>query len=284
MRNMLCILFLTAAPHFAALKAADATAAQLPTTNSWHGFQRLNFFVDDRDCLLVCPSNPAPGKPWIWRTEFFGHEPQADLALLSNGWHVAYLNVQNLYGAPVALDRMDRFYEKLTGDFQLAPRTVLEGFSRGGLFAFNWAARHPDRVASIYVDAPVCDFRSWPAGWGKGDGSSNDWVRCKAVYGLNDEQARAYQLNPVDNLAPLARAKIPILSVCGDADTVVPVAENTLVVQGRYQKLGGEIKVITKPGVGHHPHSLRDPQPIVEFILQHSTGNKPGEQIFHEQK
>jgi pimeloyl-ACP methyl ester carboxylesterase len=271
MRIILLPFFIIVASDAVGLKAADASAAAAITTNVWNGFRQLNFFVEGRDCLLVCPSNCAPGKPWIWRTEFFGHEPQADLALLSNGWHVAYINVQNLYGAPLALDRMDRFYEKLTGDFQLAPKTVLEGFSRGGLFAFNWAARHPDRVACIYVDAPVCDFKSWPAGWGKGDGSSNDWVRCKEVYGLNDEQARGYKLNPVDNLAPLAQAKIPILSVCGDADTGVPMAENTLVVQDRYQTLGGEITVIAKPGVGHHPHSLRDPQPIVEFILQHSA-------------
>jgi len=240
------------------------------TTNMWQGFQQLKFSVDGRDALLVHPKISALGKPWIWRTEFFGHEPHADLALLSNGWHVAYVNVQNLYGAPVALDHMDRFYEHLTNHFQLAPKTVLEGFSRGGLFAFNWAARNPDLVASIYVDAPVCDFKSWPAGWGKGKGSSNDWVRCKQVYGLNDEQARAYQWNPVDNLAPLAKAHIPILSVCGDADDVVPMPENTLLVKERYEKLGGEIQVITKSGVGHHPHSLRPPSPIVEFILKHA--------------
>lgn len=240
------------------------------TTNTWQGFQQLKFSVDGRDALLVLPKTSAPGRPWIWRTEFFGHEPQADLALLSNGWHVAYVNVQNLYGSPVALDHMDRFYEHLTNHFQLARKTVLEGFSRGGLFAFNWAARNPARVASIYADAPVCDFKSWPAGWGKGKGSSNDWVRCKQVYDLNDEQARAYRLNPVDNLAPLATAHIPILSVCGDADDGVPMAENTLLVKERYEKLGGEIQVITKPGVGHHPHSLRLPTPIVDFILKHA--------------
>jgi len=94
------------------------------------------------------------------------------------------------------------------------------------------------------------------------------------VYGLNDEQARAYGLNPVDNLEPLARARIPILSVCGDADDVVPIAENTLLVQERYQKLGGLIKVISKPGVGHHPHSLQDPKPIVDFLLEHAV--RPG--------
>jgi|GEM_PF-601398 len=260
--------FVSQAPAAAAVPSAPA--AIVTGTNSWHGFRQLQFNSDGRDGLLVVPQTPAPGAPWIWRTEFFGHEPQADLALLSNGWHVAYLNVQDMYGAPVALDHMDRFYEQLTGQFQLAPQAVLEGFSRGGLFAFNWAARHPDRVASLYVDAPVCDFKSWPAGWGQGKGSKSDWERCKKVYGLNDEQARTYPLNPVDQLATLAQARIPILSVCGEADDVVPMAENTLLVKARYEKLGGTTQVISKPGVGHHPHSLRDPQPIVDFILRHA--------------
>jgi pimeloyl-ACP methyl ester carboxylesterase/lysophospholipase L1-like esterase len=249
-------------------QAAASTVLTDVSQSSWFGFNQLQFVVDGRNCLLVIPKDRAVGRPWIWRTEFFGHEPQADLALLSNGWHVAYMDVQNLYGAPAGLDHMDRFYEDLTNRFQLSPRAVLEGFSRGGLFAFNWAARHPDRVAGLYVDAPVCDFKSWPAGWGKGKGSTPDWERCKQVYGLNDNQARQYPLNPVDNLEPLARARIPILSVCGDADDIVPIAENTLLVQERYQKLGGIIKVISKSGVGHHPHSLQDPQPIVDFLLQ----------------
>ncbi len=265
----------------AVLLAGQVFAAETSsTTNTWHDFQQLKFSVDGRVAVLVLPKSSAPGKPWIWRTEFFAVEPQADLVLLSNGWHVAYVSVVNMYGAPVALDHMDRFYEHLTNHFQLASKTVLEGFSRGGLFAFNWAARNPERVASIYVDAPVCDFKSWPAGWGKGKGSSNDWVRCQQVYGLNDELARAYQLNPVDNLAPLAPAHISILSVCGDADDVVPMAENTLLVKARYEKLGGEIQVITKPGVGHHPHSLRDPTPIVDFILRHAPTTLPAAKIF----
>ena len=79
----------------------------------------------------------------------------------------------------------------------------------------------------------------------------------------------AYGLNPVDNLKPLALAKIPILGVCGDADTGVPPAENIQLVERRYREMGGEIKVIVKPGVGHHPHSLPDPKPIVDFILVH---------------
>ena len=238
----------------------------------WQGYEQQDFTVDGRGCLLVIPKTSAPGKPWIWRTEFFGHEPQADLALLSHGFYVAYMDVQNMYGAPVALDHMDEFYAYLTKARALSSQTVLEGFSRGGLFAFNWAARNPDKVSAIYVDAPVCDFKSWPGGKDKDNASAADWERCKRVYGLTDEQALAYKLNPVDNLGPLAKARIPILSVCGEMDQVVSIKANTLVVQERYAKLGGSLTLIAKPFCDHHPHSLPDPAKIVNFVLRHTPG------------
>jgi pimeloyl-ACP methyl ester carboxylesterase len=248
---------------------AAASVASAEDKVVWHGYDQLNFKVDGRDCLLVVPKEVAAGRPWIWRTEFFGHEPQADLALLKHGWHVAYMNVQNMYGAPKALDHMDHFYNFLTSQHHLAEKVVLEGFSRGGLFSLNWAARHPNRVSSIYNDAPVCDFKSWPGGKGVGPGSKADWQRCLAAYGLTEEQALAYRLNPVDNLAPLVQAKIPLLHVCGTADEVVPMSENTELLAKRYRELGGEITVIAKEGVKHHPHSLEDPSRIVQFILKH---------------
>ena len=65
----------------------------------------------------------------------------------------------------------------------------------------------------------------------------------------------------------------PEAHVVGDADVVVPVAENTAIIESRYKKLGGEIRVIHKSGVGHHPHSLKDPGPIVAFVLRHTRAN-----------
>ena len=82
------------------------TSYSIHYTKLYEGFERLDFAVGDRAGWLVLPRQPAPGKPWIWRTEFFGHEPQADLALLARGFHVAYLDVQNLYGAPVAVQKI----------------------------------------------------------------------------------------------------------------------------------------------------------------------------------
>jgi pimeloyl-ACP methyl ester carboxylesterase len=181
---------------------------------------------------------------------------------------VAYVDVQNMYGAPTAMKIMDQFYNTLVRDYGLSPKTVLEGFSRGGLFSFNWAALHPERVAAMYVDAPVCDVASWPGGKGKGKGSPEDWRRLLDAYGVTEQEALSGKLSPVNRLAPLAEARIPVLAVVGDADDVVPVEENMAVVERKYRAMGGSIRVIHKPGMGHHPHSLPDPAPIVDFILE----------------
>ncbi len=250
----------------AALAAGDASV------QDWNGYRQMNLDVGGRPALLVLPREPATNRPWIWRTEFFGHEPQADLALLNKGFHVAYINMENMYGGPTAMGHMDEFYGLLTKAYGLSPKVALEGMSRGGLFALNWAILNPDKVSAIYLDAPVCDFKSWPAGFGKGAGSPNDWQMCKQAYGLNsDDNARSYTMGPLDNLTGLAKAHVPILSIVGTADDVVPVAENTRILQDRYKVLGGEITVIEKPGIGHHPHSLEDPKPIVDFFLKHAS-------------
>ncbi len=55
---------------------------------------------------------------------------------------------------------MDAMHEYVTREFQLSQKTVLEGFSRGGLFSLNWAARHPDKVACIYNDARFVTSRA----------------------------------------------------------------------------------------------------------------------------
>ena len=181
------------------------------------------------------------------------------------------MNVGNTFGAPSAIDHLDKFYREMTRKNELNGKVVLEGFSRGGLYAYNFAAKYPGRVAAIYGDAPVCDFKSWPGGKGKGPGSKDDWSELLKIYGFKGEQsALAYKNNPVDNLSAIAKAHIPILHVIGGADEVVPVEENSDLVEIRYKKLGGVIEVVRKPGGLHHPHSLDDPTPIVDFILKYS--------------
>ncbi len=256
-----------------AIKQNDNSSSLIAVStiqNKWNGFEIIEFKFNGVDAKIVFPKKPNPAKNWIWRTQFWAHEPQTDIALLDQGFHMVYVDVVDLYGNEVAVSRLSDFYTFLIKNFGLNKKTVLEGMGRGGLDAFNWASENTDKVFCIYVDAPVCDIKSWPGGLGKGQGSKNDWEKCLKAYDLTELSVQDFKGIPLNNCIKLAKAKIPIISVCGDADTVVPFEENSLKLAEIYRAAGGKIELIVKKGIGHHPHSLQDPKPIVDFILNHT--------------
>ena len=271
-RPLIAILWLAMASLTAIAEDAATTLPVFPgTVSDWHGFVKHDFQVDGHNVLVVSPKTPAKGLPWVWHGEFFGHRPAPDIALLKKGFHIVYMSVPDMLGSPTAVAQWNKFYAELTGKSGFSKKPALVGLSRGGLYCYNWAIANPDQVACIYADAPVCDFKSWPGGKGKGPGGARDWKLVLERYGFKDDaEALAYKGNPVDSLAPLAKAKVPLLHVYGDADEVVPWGENTGLIADRYKALGGDITLIAKPGVKHHPHGLEDSTPIVEFIEKHS--------------
>ena len=135
---------------------ATVAGAYEGNVSKWHDFDRYDFQLGERKCILVVPETPAQGRPWVWRARFFGHEPQADIVLLENGYHIAYCDVAGLFGNAEAVLHWDTFYAHIVGKYDLARKVALEGMSRGGLIIYNWAAKNPDKVACLYGDAPVC--------------------------------------------------------------------------------------------------------------------------------
>lgn len=231
--------------------------------SEWSGCDRYDFTFKDRQATVVVPKKAAKGNPWIWRPAFFDAFPSVDKALLEKGFHIVYYDVTHLYGSPRAVSLGTEFYKDITNRYGLSPKVTLEGFSRGGLFAFNWAAQNTDKVACIYVDAPVCNVFSWP-----GRKNATLWNDLLKEWNLTDAEMEHFKGNPIDNLAPIAAAGIPIISVCGDSDQTVPYKENMDVVRSRYLAAGGPVEVILKKGCDHHPHSLDNPEPVVDFILR----------------
>ncbi len=241
------------------------------TPTKWEGFARHDFKVDGTDATVVVPDKPQPSRPWVWRGEFFGAFADADIALVKAGWHLAYLKTPDLFGSPKAITKWETFHAAMVENYSMHPKPGLIGLSRGGLYCMNWAAAHPDQTLAVYLDNAVCDFKSWPGGvpkkLGTGKGSEAEWKKLLAAYDFKrDADALAYKLNPVDNLALLAEAKVPLLLVYGDKDTVVPHAENSELVYDRYKALGGPVERVVKPGQDHHPHGLKDVTPVVKFF------------------
>ncbi|MGJ7032512.1 GDSL-type esterase/lipase family protein [Niabella hirudinis] len=237
--------------------------------SSFYGFDCIDFKYAGRNCKLVKPRAAAKGHPWVWRARFWGHEPQTDISLLERGFHVAYCDVAELFGNKEAVNSWNQFYA-LMQQCGLSKKAVLEGMSRGGIYVYNWALANPGRVACIYADAPVLNLVSWP-GNKRNAGAEEPWANFKKDYHLTEAQALRFKNNPLDHATKIAKLGFPMLHVVGDADDVVPVAENTAPFEQKITAAGGSIMVIHKPGVNHHPHSLKDPTPITGFILR-ATG------------
>ena len=238
------------------------------TISSFFGYSCADFQMNGRECKIVSPKWAAPEHPWVWRARFWGHEPQTDIALLERGYHIAYCDVAELFGNAQAIQYWNSYYDwlQLAG---LSKKAVMEGMSRGGVYVYNWAAVNPEKVACIYADNPVLDLKSWPGGKGRGPGSKNDWEIFKKDYGFDSEaEAMKFSGSPIDKVKEIAAGGYPMLHVCGDADEVVPMEENTDPFEQQIKALKGDITVIHKPGFKHHPHSLPNPTVIVDFILR----------------
>jgi pimeloyl-ACP methyl ester carboxylesterase len=235
----------------------DTTAAAPPAfegeKTAWHnGFARYDFVMDEqtlaitpfkapegekygvrdpakgqRRCIVIVPKEAAPGNPWSWRGCYWDHEPQTEVELLKRGFHIAYISA-NATLRPGK--EWDAWYTFLTEKHGLSRKPAFIGMSRGGEYAYTWAAAHPDQVSCIYADNP----------------------------GGNRELMM--------KLGGLASHDVPLLHVCGSIDPLL--GRVSTPIEGIYQQLGGRISVMIKDGAGHHPHSLRDPKPIADFMVQ----------------
>jgi lysophospholipase L1-like esterase len=145
-------------------------------TSEWNGFRRHDFEIDGRPVTVIAPATPAPGKPWVWHGEFFGHRPAPDIALLHRGFHVVSMQLSDMLGCPTAVTAWNLCHRELTTHYGFHMKPALVGLSRGGLYCYNWAIANPDKVSCLYADAAVCDFKSWPGGKGKGKGDAGNWA------------------------------------------------------------------------------------------------------------
>jgi sialidase-1 len=261
------IILLLSITAFSALKAQDKA-------NLWQGFEKVQLKFGGYDAYYVKPAHPLPGNPWVWRTSFPDWHTQMDSILLAKGFYVAFINVDNQYGGPEAMKFYDVFYTYLTRQQAFAPKVALEAVSRGGLYAYAWAKRNPDKVTCIYAETPVCDIKSWPGGKLKGAGDANAWNELKKVYHFTEEQAIAYNDNPIDNLEGLASFRVPVLHTIGLDDKLAPPAENSDILAKRYIALGGPISIhpVTQGPMelqGHH-FKIDRPAYYADFIFNNS--------------
>ena len=184
---------------------------------------------------VIVPNTPAPGNPWVFRAEFVGRDAVVDLALLARGFHVVTGPVPYNADGPHRA-HWDAVYKHLTS-YGFSSKPVIEGAGGGAGEVYVWAIANPDKVACVYAENPV----------------------------LRSNVAR---VQPLDDLAPLAKAGVPLLHVCGSLDPAS--ASQTRVAEKRYKEFGGQITVIVQEGQGHYPLAPKDVKPVVDFIAKNA--------------
>ncbi|MHC4199171.1 MAG: alpha/beta hydrolase family protein [Planctomycetota bacterium] len=195
---------------------------------------------------------------------------------VANGIAIAGVDVGESYGSPKGRAVYSALHKELVEKRGLAKRACMLARSRGGLMSYNWAAENPTSVACIAGIYPVCNLNSYPG-----------LARACRAYGMTREQlaAKLTEHNPIDRLAPLAEAKVPIFHIHGDSDRVVPLDKNSGELSKRYVKLGGRITLEIVKGQGHNMWSgwFRS-RKLVDFVIAHAREGRPDEAIGSDEK
>ncbi len=236
------------------------------------------FTVNGRPAFIVPPAVPPPdGKPtpWVWYAPTLAKLPAREEAWMFErftraGVAVAGIDVGESYGSPDGRALFSALYTELTTKRGFAPKMVLLGRSRGGLMTLCWAAENPEKVAAFAGIYPVCNIASYPG-----------LAKAAPAYHLTEEEltAKLTEHNPINRLAPLAKAKIPFFAIHGDADKLVPLEANSGILAERYTALRGVINLIVPPGQGHSMWTgFFQSEALVAFVLEHAQAKSQATQ------
>jgi pimeloyl-ACP methyl ester carboxylesterase len=246
-------------------RGEDAAQKQLPLPGEVFTVQGRPAFV------ILPPSNTSSSPiPWVWYAPTLpGLPADAETWMFQRftqaGCAIAGIDVGESYGSPDGRALFTALYTELTTKRGFSPKPVLLGRSRGGLMTLAWAVENPEKVGGFAGIYPVCNLVSYP-----GIDKACDAYHCTPE--ALDSNLAAH--NPIDSLAPLARAGVPLFAIHGDQDTVVPLEANSGEMRKRYEALGGKMTLIVPPGQGHNMWpGFFTCQELVDFVLAQLKGN-----------
>lgn len=237
------------------------------TDNKWNGFEKKEFEFEGRNAIIVFPHKSNATNKWCFKTEYWDAFPSLEIEMAKHGWHIAYIENQTRWCLDEDLDLKQRFADFIIKEYNLCEKCIPVGMSCGGMFAVKFAAKYPQYVSALYLDAPVINLLSCPADIGISQSGMFDEFTNATRVSLS--QLICYREHPLDKLDILIENKIPTILVYGKEDEIVPYCENGIFVEQKYIGSGVDFTAIGKDNCGHHPHGLVDPSPIVKFLLSH---------------
>jgi len=229
--------------------------------------KRENFTLSGHKAFVILPPKSPADKPmqWVWYAPTLRGLPGKAEQWMFERFHaagiaVAGVDVGESYGSPKGRAVYQKLYEELTTRRGFHDKPVMLARSRGGLMLYSWAAEHPESVGGIAGIYPVCNIASYPG-----------LARAAGAFEMTADQLQATlaEHNPIDRLAPLAKANVPIFHIHGDVDKVVPLQDNSAEIARRYKKLEGNMELVIAKGQGHNMwQGFFTCQALVDFVIE----------------
>ncbi|HUQ70877.1 MAG TPA: prolyl oligopeptidase family serine peptidase [Planctomycetaceae bacterium] len=250
-------------------RTADAQTVDTPPTAKRLPLPGEVFRVADRPAFLIPVEKKSSdgATPWVWYAPTFPNLPGAEEKWMferftKTGIAIAGIDVGESYGSPEGRRQFSALYRELTEQRGYSRKPVLLGRSRGGLMTLGWAVENADKVGGFAGIYPVCNIASYPG-----------LAKASGAYQMTPDElaAKLPEHNPIDRLAALAKAKVPLFVIHGDVDKVVPLEANSGQVRTRYEALGGEMQLIIPAGQCHNMWScFFQCQELVDFVVAHA--------------
>lgn len=239
----------------------------------YDGIYHLEFEFKGKKCIALMNEDKTKrnGKT-VLKTEYFGAFPALQNEMIKRGYTLLFIENRNRWGTPEQIEDQYEFILYASKELGVENKVFTIGMSCGGMMSILLAAKHPEVINALYIDAPVVNFLSCPARLGNApDVTDGMWEEFERAWKMTKQELLTFRGHPIDYLDKLVENKIRIYMAYGDSDKTVPYEENGIALERKYKENGleGLIYIDKKVAVDHHPHGPSD----IDFAIKYLERN-----------